>query len=88
MGNWHDVHSLIGIAIVGVLTGWMASKLVHGKGMGLIPDMVVGILGALLGGFLASFFHLPMDNMLETFGVYLLGAIVLLVGIRLLKPAN
>ncbi len=88
MDNWHDPHSLIGIVLVGILTGWLASKLVHGKGMGLIPDMVVGILGALLGGVLAHFFHLPMDNGLETFGVYLLGSVVLLVGIRLLKPAN
>lgn len=88
MGNWHDAHSLIGIIVVGILTGWLASKLVHGKGMGLIPDMVVGILGALLGGFLAHFFNIPMDNGAETFGVYLLGSVVLLVGIRLLKPAN
>ncbi len=88
MGNWHDPHSLIGIVLVGILTGWLASKLVHGKGMGIIPDMVVGILGALLGGFLANFFHIPMDNALETFGVYVLGSVVLLVGIRLLKPAN
>ena len=88
MGDWHDAHSLIGIVVVGILTGWLASKLVHGKGMGLVPDMVVGILGALLGGYLASFFHIPMDNGLETFGVYLLGSVILLVGIRLLKPTN
>ena len=88
MGNWHDPHSLISIVVVGILTGWLASKLVHGKGMGIIPDMVVGILGALLGGFLAGFFHIPMDNWAETFGVYVLGSVVLLVGIRLLKPAN
>ncbi len=56
MGNWHVAHSLSGLVLVGILTGWVASKLVHGKGMGIIPDMVVGILGALLGGFLADFF--------------------------------
>ncbi len=88
MGNWHDAHGLIGILLVGILTGWLASKLVQGKGMGILPDMVVGILGALLGGFLAHFFHIPMDNWLETFGVYVLGSVVLLVGIRLLKSSN
>lgn len=88
MGNWHETHSLIGIALVGILTGWLASKLVQGKGMGIIPDMVVGILGALLGGVLANFFRIPMDNWLETFGVYILGAVVLLVVIRLLKPSH
>jgi uncharacterized membrane protein YeaQ/YmgE (transglycosylase-associated protein family) len=88
MGNWHDAHSLIGIIVVGILTGWVASKLVHGKGMGIIPDMVVGILGALLGGFLADFFHVYVQGWLETFGIYVLGSVVLLVGIRLLKPSN
>lgn len=88
MGNWHDPHSLIGIVLVGILTGWVASKLVHGKGMGIIPDMAVGIIGALLGGFLADFFHISVQGWLETFGMYVLGSVVLLVGIRLLKPAN
>jgi uncharacterized membrane protein YeaQ/YmgE (transglycosylase-associated protein family) len=88
MGNWHDIHSLIGIVLVGILTGWLASKLVHGKGMGIIPDMVVGILGALLGRFLADFFHISVNGWLETFAMCVLGSVVLLVGIRLLKPAN
>ncbi len=88
MGNWHDPHSLISIVLVGLLTGWLASKLVQGKGMGIIPDMVVGILGALLGGFLSNFFHIPMNNWWQTFGVYVLGSVVLLVSIRLIKPSN
>ena len=87
MGHWHDGTSLIGIVVVGILTGWLASKLVHGKGMGLVPDLVVGILGALLGGFLADFFNLSIHGWLETFGMYVLGAVVLLVGIRLLKTS-
>jgi uncharacterized membrane protein YeaQ/YmgE (transglycosylase-associated protein family) len=86
MGNWHDTHSLISIILVGILTGWLAGKLVQGKGMGLIADLAVGILGALLGGFLANYFHIPMDNWWEIFGVYVLGSVVLLVGIRLIKP--
>jgi uncharacterized membrane protein YeaQ/YmgE (transglycosylase-associated protein family) len=87
MGNWHDPHSLIGIVVVGILVGWLASKLVQGKGMGLLPDMVVGILGALLGGFLADFFNISVNGLLETFGMYVLGAVVLLIGIRLLKSS-
>jgi uncharacterized membrane protein YeaQ/YmgE (transglycosylase-associated protein family) len=85
MGNWHDPHSLIGIVVVGILVGWLASKL--GNGMGLLPDMVVGILGALLGGFLADFFNISVNGLLETFGMYVLGAVVLLIGIRLLKSS-
>ncbi len=88
MENWHDIHNLFVIAAVGILAGWIASKLVQGKGMGLLPDMVVGILGALVGGFLADYFHINIHGWLETFGMYVLGAVVLLVGIRLIKTSN
>jgi uncharacterized membrane protein YeaQ/YmgE (transglycosylase-associated protein family) len=78
----------VGIVLVGILAGWLASKLVHGRGMGILPDMVVGILGALLGGFLADFFHVSVHGWLQTFGMYVLGSVVLLVSIRLLRPSN
>ena len=83
-----DVHSLIGVIVVGVVTGWVASKLVHGKGLGIIPDMVVGIVGALLGGFLANFFNIPVHGWIATFCMYVLGAVVLLVILRLIRSSN
>ncbi len=85
----HDVHSLIGIIVVGILVGWLASVLVHGKGMGLLPDMVVGILGAFIGTVLADKFNIHIANgFWGSLALSLLGAVVLLVLIRLIKPAN
>ena len=84
-----DLHSLIGTLVVGLLVGWVASKLVHGKGMGIIPDMVVGVLGAFIGGILGDKLHIHVaDGMWGTLALSLLGAVVLLVVIRLIKPAN
>ncbi|HEY7094517.1 MAG TPA: GlsB/YeaQ/YmgE family stress response membrane protein [Ktedonobacterales bacterium] len=40
--------------IVGGIAGWLASLLVRGGGMGVIGDIIVGIVGALIGGFLLS----------------------------------
>jgi uncharacterized membrane protein YeaQ/YmgE (transglycosylase-associated protein family) len=40
--------------VVGLIAGWLAGMVVKGGGFGVIGDIVVGILGALLGGFLAS----------------------------------
>lgn len=40
--------------VVGLIAGWLAGMVVKGGGFGIIGDIVVGILGALLGGFLAS----------------------------------
>ena len=84
----HDMHSLIGTIVVGIIVGWLAGILVQGKGMGILPDMVVGILGAFIGAFLADFFHIHIGGFLGSLGISVLGAVVLLVGIRLLKPSH
>jgi len=46
----------IGYIIIGALAGWIAGKLVRGGGAGILMNIVIGIVGALLGGFLLSFF--------------------------------
>lgn len=40
--------------IVGGLAGWLASRVVRGGGLGLLGDVVVGIIGAFLGGLVLS----------------------------------
>ena len=40
--------------IVGAIAGFAASKVIKGKGMGLLWDIVVGIVGAFVGGWLAD----------------------------------
>jgi uncharacterized membrane protein YeaQ/YmgE (transglycosylase-associated protein family) len=85
----HDVHSLIGIIVVGILVGWLASVLVHGKGMGILPDMVVGIVGAFIGTVMADKFNIHIaDGFWGNLALSILGAVILLVFIRLVKPAN
>ena len=44
--------SLLVILLVGVIAGWLAGKIVEGSGFGLIGDMAVGIVGALIGSWL------------------------------------
>ncbi len=46
----------IGYIIIGALAGWIGSKIVKGGGSGLVMNIVIGIVGALIGGFLLSFF--------------------------------
>jgi len=40
--------------VVGLIAGWLASMVMRGGGYGLIGDIIVGIVGALIGGFLAA----------------------------------
>jgi uncharacterized membrane protein YeaQ/YmgE (transglycosylase-associated protein family) len=46
----------IGYIIIGALAGWIGSKIVKGGGSGLLMNIVIGVVGALIGGFLLSFF--------------------------------
>ncbi len=45
---------LISWIMVGLIAGWIAGMVMKGSGFGVIGDIVLGIIGALLGGFLAS----------------------------------
>ena len=38
--------------IIGALAGWLAGKVVHGYGFGLLANIVIGILGAVVGGYI------------------------------------
>ena len=46
----------IGYIIIGAIAGWIAGKIVKGGGSGILVNIVIGIIGALIGGFLLSFF--------------------------------
>lgn len=74
------------ILLVGLLVGWLASAVVGGGG-GLLFDMVVGLLGALIAGFLfgggASFIDGPISLMSVLWSV--VGAIILLLALRLVR---
>jgi uncharacterized membrane protein YeaQ/YmgE (transglycosylase-associated protein family) len=72
--------------IVGAIAGFAASKVISGRGMGLIWDIVVGIAGAFLGGWLAGLAGIPVST--GTFSVSgllaaFVGAVILLVVFRL-----
>lgn len=61
--------SLLVIIVVGIVAGWLAGLIVAGGGLGLIGDLVVGILGAFIGNWMFAHFHWHL-------GVGLVGAII------------
>jgi uncharacterized membrane protein YeaQ/YmgE (transglycosylase-associated protein family) len=74
--------------IVGAIAGFVASKVLTGRGMGLLWDILVGILGAFLGGWLAGVVGLPVSTGTFTVGglvAAFVGAVLLLVVFRALS---
>jgi len=80
--------NLISWIVVGLIAGFLAGKVMREGGYGLIGDIVVGVLGGLIGGYLATnLFHIKAAVTginVETILVALCGSIVLLVALRLL----
>ena len=46
--------SIIGWIILGLLAGWLAGKIMRGSGYGFLGDIVLGILGAIVGGWITG----------------------------------
>jgi len=44
--------SLLWFLLIGLAAGWLAGQIMKGGGFGLVGDLIVGVIGALLGGFL------------------------------------
>ncbi|HUY74064.1 MAG TPA: GlsB/YeaQ/YmgE family stress response membrane protein [Candidatus Dormibacteraeota bacterium] len=76
--------NFIGWIIVGGIAGFLASKVLTGKGMSLLWDVVVGIVGGFLGGWMAGLFGLSAGNLLIEIVVAFVGAVILLVVFRAL----
>jgi uncharacterized membrane protein YeaQ/YmgE (transglycosylase-associated protein family) len=75
--------------VVGVIVGWLAGIAVKGRGFGLIGNIFIGVIGALIGGWLAgALFNIsdPISGFnLSTIIVAFLGAILVLFVARLIR---
>jgi uncharacterized membrane protein YeaQ/YmgE (transglycosylase-associated protein family) len=78
--------SLIVIVLVGIVAGWLATRIVDGGGFGLIGDLITGLIGAFFGDWLLPRMHIHLG-----FGIVPLiidatiGAVVLLLIIRVVS---
>ena len=79
-------HNVIWFLIVGGLAGWLASVMVDGDGLGIIGDIVIGVLGAFVGGFLADVVGVAVYGFWGVLAMSIVGAIVLLAIIRMINP--
>ncbi|MFN4264070.1 MAG: GlsB/YeaQ/YmgE family stress response membrane protein [Thioalkalivibrionaceae bacterium] len=80
------VESLLVWLVIGGLAGWIAGVLVRGAGHGILINIVVGIVGAFIGGaLLGSLGVFAGSGLLGAFITALIGAIVLLAVLRLIR---
>ena len=77
--------SIILWIVIGIIAGWLAGKIMKGKGFGLIGDLIIGVIGAFLGGWLFGLLHISIGaGIIGSLITAVVGALVLLFVVRLI----
>ena len=81
-------HGIFAWIIIGVIAGWITGKLMKGSGFGFFMDMIVGLVGAVIGGFLAT--HLGIagpgqQGLMMSIIIAVVGAVLLTLLVRLVS---
>jgi len=78
-----------GVLVILLVAGWLAGKIVHGTGFGILGDIAVGIVGALIASLLFPKLGIRLGSGLVSEIVYsTLGAVILLVIVRLVRTGG
>lgn len=74
--------------IIGAIAGWLAGQISRGSGFGLLGDIVVGVVGAFLGGFIFNLIGISAYGTIGSIIVATIGAVVLLWVLRMFTGSN
>ncbi len=77
----------IGWLVIGGIAGWLAGTLMKGGGFGIIVDIIVGIIGAFIGGWVFGLLGISAGGWIGSLVTATIGAVILLFVIRLFKRA-
>ena len=80
--------SILGWIVIGLIAGWLAGKISRGEGYGCITDIVLGLVGSLLGGWI--FMHLGIlgGGFIYSLAAATLGAVILVSIVHLIAGSR
>jgi len=71
--------------LVGLIAGWITGKLMKGGGYGFVVDVILGIVGAVVGGFIAQAIGIsPQGGLIYTILIAVAGAVIVVFLVRLI----
>jgi uncharacterized membrane protein YeaQ/YmgE (transglycosylase-associated protein family) len=70
--------SILWFLLIGLCAGWLAGKVIKGNSFGLLGNLIVGVIGALIGGFLFGQLGVSTSSLLGELLSATVGAIILL----------
>jgi uncharacterized membrane protein YeaQ/YmgE (transglycosylase-associated protein family) len=77
---------IIAWLVVGLIVGWLAGLFMRGRGYGIVWDIIIGLIGAFVGGLICSFFVHGVAGFWGTILVSFIGACILIAFIRAVAP--
>jgi uncharacterized membrane protein YeaQ/YmgE (transglycosylase-associated protein family) len=78
---------LVWFILIGIAAGWLAGRIMKGGGFGLVGDLIVGVIGAFIGGFLLGLIGFTAGGLVGRLITAVIGAMVLLFILRKVKRA-
>ena len=78
---------LIWTVVIGLIAGWLAGKVMKGRGYGVLMDIVLGIVGGVIGRSVFGMLGLALWNVIGSIIVSFVGAVILIWLVRQLKKA-
>ena len=80
--------SILVFLLVGIIAGWITGLLMKGSGYGIVGDMVLGVVGAVIGGWIFSLFNLPAYGVIGSIIMSVIGAVILVVIVRSIRSSG
>ena len=81
----NSFESIVTFLAIGLIAGWLAGVLVKGRGFGVLGDILIGIVGAELGGWIFSSIGLSAYGFAGAVLMAFIGAVALLSVIKMVK---
>ena len=77
LGIWFESHGFVSWLLLGLIAGWLAGKIARGRGFGCITDIILGLIGSYLGGWIFVKLGIFGGGFLYSLAAATLGAVIL-----------
>ena len=74
---WFESHSIVSWLLLGLIAGWLAGQIGRGRGFGCITDVLLGLVGSYLGGWIFMKLGIFGGGFLYSLAAATLGAVIL-----------
>jgi uncharacterized membrane protein YeaQ/YmgE (transglycosylase-associated protein family) len=80
-----SLNHLVLFLLIGLAAGWLAGQLVKRRGSGWVEDLIVGVIGALIGGFVFGLLGVNVGGLIGDLISATVGAVILLFLLRYIR---